>query len=203
MQRHGRIEIGFPRAHLHGDRQQLRHLSRVVTENMHAQHAIGLAIDDDLHEGLLVAPGQRRLHRPEFRGIDIDHREDLARFFFGHTDCADLRRREDRRRHMRVIHGDILAAEHMVGEEMPLADRDRREIQPVRDVADGIDRRRAGLRMRIDENRALVVDLHARRFKTEMFRQRRAAGRQQHDIGLDRRAIRHVYAQTAGRLFDR
>ena len=48
--RHGGVEIGFLRAQLDRDGQQLRHFAGVVAEDMHAEHAVGLAVDDDLHD---------------------------------------------------------------------------------------------------------------------------------------------------------
>ena len=61
----------------------------------------------------------------------------------GQADHAHFGLGEHRGRHVGVIDRRRLAAEHGVGEGVPLADRDRRQVDPVGDVADRIDVRHA------------------------------------------------------------
>ena len=64
------------------------------------------------------------------------------RLRLGQADDADLGLGEHRGRHVGVVDRGRLAAEHGVGEGMALADRDRRQVDAVGDVADRVDVRR-------------------------------------------------------------
>src|SRR5215475_10966443 len=75
VQRHGRIEIGFPCLHGYQDRNHLHELGRVRTHDMAADDAVGRRVDDELHQHLGVAARECRLHRAEARAIDIDRRK--------------------------------------------------------------------------------------------------------------------------------
>ena len=90
-------------------------------------HAIGRAVDHELHQRARLAADEHRLHRPERGLVDVDPVEALARLRLGQPDDADLRLGEHRGRHVGVVDLDRLAAEHRVGERMALADRDRRQ----------------------------------------------------------------------------
>ena len=57
MQGHRRVEIGFFGAHFDGNSQNLRHFAGVLAKDMHAKHAVGDAINDDLHQHRLRPPG--------------------------------------------------------------------------------------------------------------------------------------------------
>ena len=149
--------------HLHRDAEELRHLARVVAEDMHAEHLVGSPIDDDLHRTVFFAARERRLHRPEMRRVDVDHVEDLARFLLGQADGADLRRRENGRREYRCASTAVgLPPNTRVGKGMALADRDGREVDAVGHVADRIDRgRRWSCECAVDCDGALLVELDA------------------------------------------
>ena len=67
MQRHRRVEIGLPAAHSHRNSNKLRHLARIVPENVHAEHLIRGTVDDDFHHHFFFAAGERRFQRPEMR----------------------------------------------------------------------------------------------------------------------------------------
>ena len=59
-------------------------------------------------------------------------------------------------------------------------------IGPAIDVADGVDAGDVGAEMRIDDDAAAIVLLHAGGFEAEPFGVRHAADRDQHDVGLER-----------------
>ena len=125
--------------------EELDHLARFMAEDMRAEHAIGRAVDDELHDRMFAPARQRRLHRAEARAIDVDDVVALARLGLRQADGADFGRREHRARHVLMVDGDRLAAEHVIGEGMALADRHRRQIDAVGDVADRVNRRDIGL----------------------------------------------------------
>src|SRR4051794_22906325 len=62
-----------------------------------------------------------------------------AGFRLGQADGADLRLREHGGRDVGVIDLHLALAEHAVGERMALADRDRRQVEAMGDVADRVD----------------------------------------------------------------
>ena len=90
------------------DAEELDHFARFVAENMRAEHAVVGAVDDKLHDRMLAAARQRRLHRAEARAIDVDDVVALARLGLRQADGADFGRREDRARHGFVIDRDLL-----------------------------------------------------------------------------------------------
>src|SRR5262249_29955591 len=51
MHGHHGVEIGLGRLHLHRDADELDHLAGVRPDEVTADHAIGRAVDDELHEG--------------------------------------------------------------------------------------------------------------------------------------------------------
>src|ERR1700683_661320 len=85
--------------------------------------------------------------------------EPFPRFAFGEADRADFRFAKNRGRHVAVIDTGRLAAEHRVGEGMPLANGDRRQIDSVGYVADRIDGGDARARVIIDRDAAGLGDL--------------------------------------------
>ena len=124
---------------------------------------------------------------------------------FGQADDADFRLRKHRGRHIGVVDAHRPAAELGIGERMPFADGDRRQIDPIGDVADGEDVRHRGARIFIDRNAAIVRDLDADRFQTETGDIRAAADGKHHLVGRNaccRRTVsRHrppPIASTAG-----
>ena len=100
------------------------------------KHAIAVAIDDELHHGALLAPGEGVLHRPEARAIDVDAmvlRAPRARSGrrvptggWLNTAVGDVG----------VIDLDRIVVEQRLGDGAALGDRDRREVEPVGHVAD-------------------------------------------------------------------
>ena len=156
---------------------------------MAADHATALAIDHQLVERAGVASGERRLHRPEARLVDIDDTQFLDRFGLCETDDAYLRFGEHRRRHIAVIHGRRTIAEHRIGKGMTLADRDRREIDPVGDVAHRIDAVSRRARIFIDGDAAVAGDLDIRRLQTEALDVRPPPGGEHHLVGSEYAAV--------------
>ena len=139
MQRHGGVEIGLGRPHLNRHADQLDQFAGVGADDVATGHAVGAAVYDQFHEYPGIASGQRRLHRAEAGLVDVDFGQPRARLRLGQADDAKFGFGEHRGRYIAVIDLGRLAAIDRVGESMPLADRDRREIDPVGDIADGVD----------------------------------------------------------------
>ena len=121
----------------------------------------------------------------------------------GQADDADLRLGEHGGRHIGVIDRGRLAAEHSVGEGVTLADRNRRQVDPVGDVADRMDARRRGLRERIDRDAAVLGEPHAGRLETEPRNIRPPPGREHHAIDGEGFAIGQLDAEAVLDLLDR
>ena len=101
-----------------------------------------------------------------------------------------------------MIDGDVLAAEHRVGEGVALANGDRRQIDAIRHIADGVDGRNICARILIDDDRAALLHRDARRLEAEPLRQRRAAGRQQCGVYVETRAILQRRDESARGLLE-
>src|SRR3546814_5661724 len=97
-------------------------------------------MDDQLVERALVAVGEHILHRPEVGGVDLDLTELVARLGLGHAHARHRRMAEYGGRDAAIIDPAGIIAEHSVGKGLALADRDRRQLHPVGDVAHRIDR---------------------------------------------------------------
>ena len=95
----------------------------------------------------------------------------------------------------------VTAAEGTVGEGMALADRDRCQVDPVGDVAHGMDRGHAARRGGVDLDLAKRPHHDASLLQAEPLRVGSAAGGDEHDIGIDRRAMRAMGAAGAVRQF--
>ena len=158
-------------------------------DDVAADHAVGRAIDHELHQHAAVAAGQCRLHRPEVRLVDVDAGKPLARLGLGEPDDADLRLGEHRGRDMDVVDRGRPAAEHRVGEGVAFADRHRREIDPVGDVADGEDVRHRRARIAVDRDAAIVGDGDAGVLEAEIGDVGLAADREHHLLGGDPAAV--------------
>ena len=59
VHRHGGVEVGLGRAHLDRDADHLDHLAGVRPDDMAADHAVGRAIDDELHQHARFAADER------------------------------------------------------------------------------------------------------------------------------------------------
>ena len=96
MNRNRRIELSLGRAALECNCQALDYLARIGADHVTADHAIGLSIDDQLHEGTLIAAAHRMFQRTEARLVDIDFTVPLTRLGLGQPDRPDGRLTEYR-----------------------------------------------------------------------------------------------------------
>src|SRR5262249_4874045 len=128
--------------------------------------------------------GKGRFQWPEARAVDIERPELRPRCFFGVSNAADRRLREDRSRHHRVVYGNLALTVDSVGERMAFADRDGRQVQAVRHIADCVDVWDAALRVSVNENRSDFVELNTGGLKTKASRVRHTTNGRHHTIEL-------------------
>ena len=105
--------------------------------------------------------------------------------FLGFADGGDFRIGIDHVRNHVVVHMAGLAGEDF-GDRDAFLLRLVRQHRPGDDVADGIDAGDIGAEMRIDDDAAAIVLLHAGGFEAEAFGVGHAPDRDQHDIGFER-----------------
>ena len=190
MQGHGRVEIGLGRFHLDGDGEHLRHFGGAVADDMAADDAVGGGVDDELHQDPGVTARHRRLHRLEIGLVDVDVTELRARLAFRQSHGADLGLREHRGRNVGVVDLNRALAEHRIRERMTLADRDRRQVDAMGDVADRVDVRHRGAREVVDRDAAIArIDGDAGRFQSEIGDVRMPSDREHHLIGGNARTV--------------
>lgn len=144
MKRDRRVEVGLGRLQLDRQGDDLSQFRRIGTDDMAADDPIRSTVDNNFHQVTRIATGERGLHRPERRLVDIDTGELRARLRLGEADGAYLRLREHRGRNVGMVDLRRPVTEDRIGEGMSLADRDRREVEATRDVANGIDMRHRG-----------------------------------------------------------
>ena len=116
-----------------GDADELDHLAGVVADDMDAEHLVAAAVDDELHQHAVVAAGQRRLHRPEARLVDVEPSRSARRATASVRPTVPISGVE--KTAVGISEWSTMvgrAAEHGVGEGVALADRDRRQVDPVR-----------------------------------------------------------------------
>ena len=157
-------------------------------------------IDDQLHHRPARAPGQIVAQRREPLDIDVD-RAEVRRLVLGQADGGDRRHREHRGRDVLQHHPARPVAEQRVGQGVALGGGDRGQVEQVGDVAEGKDVRLAGLQGEIHDHRAAAVEPHAGAFQPQAVHVRMTAGGKEHQVGLDRAAIRQVHqARASGGL---
>ena len=181
---------------------ELNHFSRFMPENMRADDAVRLPVDDKLHDRLFAAARQCRLHRTKARAVDVDDIELRARFGFRQADGADFGRRKDRRRHELMIDRAGLAAKDMIGVGVALANGDRRQSKTVGDVADRMDIGRRRRRKFVHLDRASLVERDADRLEPEALRVGAPAGGDENLIDGQILAVGQSHMQGAVALFD-
>ena len=94
-------------------------------------------------------------------------------------------------------------AEHRVGKGVAFADRDRRQVDAVGDVADRVDVRHRGARKTVDRDAAIVrIDGDAGLLEPEIGDIRMPADREHHLIGGDARAVRQMRGEFLAVLVD-
>ena len=102
---------------------------------------------------------------------------------------------EHGRRHAAIIDLALVVAEHRVGKGMAFADRHRGQLQPVGHVAHRIDALATAAAILVDLDRALLVQLDARRLQPQPLGMGPPPGREQHQVGRHRIAIGEAHAQ--------
>ena len=90
------VELGLGGAAFHGDGDALDDLAGLGADHVAADHPVGLAVDDQLHEGFFVAPGQGVLHGPEAALVYLHISALLTPLGLGPSDAADWRVAETR-----------------------------------------------------------------------------------------------------------
>src|SRR5690348_13223015 len=93
-----RVELSLGRAALECNRQALDYFARIGADHVTTDDAIALAIDDQLHEGALIAAAHRMFQRAKVRLVNIDFAIAPARFDLSQTDRSDGRLTEHRGR---------------------------------------------------------------------------------------------------------
>uniref|UniRef100_A0A0N4ZIZ6 PE-PGRS family protein n=1 Tax=Parastrongyloides trichosuri TaxID=131310 RepID=A0A0N4ZIZ6_PARTI len=200
----GDLVGGTQGAGLHGDGGQLDHLRAFRADDMDADHALAVGVDHQLHQHPLVRAGEGVLHRAEAGHIDIDAvRAGAARLMLGQADDADRRLAEDGGGDGFVVEVLRVVLVDRLVEGDGLADGDRGQVHAVSDVADGPDVVGRGLRVRIDGDGALVVQLHAGVLQPQCLDVGDAAGGEHDDVMLHRHAVAEVADQTRLGLLDR
>ncbi len=129
MDADGPVEHRLGRPSGQRDGESLHDLRRIVAEHMAADHPIGAAVDDQLHEGLVVAIGQAVLQRPEPLLVDIDDQPALDCILLREADRGDRRRRKDRGGDVVEIDMARAAGEQPVGQRVPLGGGDRGRLR--------------------------------------------------------------------------
>ena len=99
------------------------------------------------------------------------------------------------------LHGAL--AEHGVGKGVALADRDRRQVDAVGDVADGVDVRHACFGPAVDRDAAVLrIDGDAGVLQAEIGDVRMPADREHHEFGGDAGAVRQMGGKFLAVLVD-
>ncbi|ABA48398.1 hypothetical protein BURPS1710b_0499 [Burkholderia pseudomallei 1710b] len=198
------VELRLRRARPDRDRDALDDLRRVAPDHVRADDALAVARDDELHERLFVAAGQRVPQRAERRLVDVERAELGARLRLGEPDRRDLRLAEHRGRNVAMIGGDPLAAEQVRREQHAVARRDGRQLRARGDVADRVDRRHRRRRIGVDFDRAVRVARDPDRLEPEPVAIRDAPRRIQHRVVRPVRALGEPERQPAvGAALDR
>jgi len=84
--------------------------------------------------------------------------------------------------------GGILA-EQGVGKRVALGGRDRGQVEPIGDVAHGIDVVLRGAQVVIHQHRAILVRVHAGRFEAKPLCCRYTPGCEEHQVGAQRLSV--------------
>ena len=193
MQRNRRVEISLGSLHSYRDGDRLNDLGSGVADNMTADHAIRHAVDHELHQNAGVAAGQRSFQWPEARVKDVNTAKPCARLYLGQSHRANLRLTKHGGRNVCVIDFDRTLAEYAIGEGMAFADRNRRQVETVGDVADGVDIRCGGLRELVDGDAAVVwIDGDPGFFQPEISDAGMPTDREHHLVRSDARSIRQM-----------
>src|SRR5262249_37472527 len=66
------VELPLGGAAFDGNREALDDLRCIRSQHVAAEHPVAARVDDELHQGALLAAGQRVFHRLEARYVDMD-----------------------------------------------------------------------------------------------------------------------------------
>ena len=176
MNANRRVKLLLGRAALQRHGKALHQLARTLTHHVHTAHALVGLGDDEFEEDMLWLGPHAVGQRPE-AGLENLHRaKALAGHLFRQAYGANLWMREHRRRHQLVIRRALAAlAKQVMGHHRALSQRHRGQRHAVNHIAHGVNGRHVGGEVRIHLHRALVVAVHACRFKAQTFRIRHAA----------------------------
>ncbi len=202
MKRGGVVPLLLGDAHLDGYGGQLDHLRAVVADDVAADDPVALGVDHQLHQGAVHAAIEGRLHRAERRLVDVHLAILVARLRLAEAHHAHRRLGEDRARHGIVVIAGRVAPELGLGEGGALADRNRRQVDAVGDIADGPDVLDVGARPFVDLDGALVVELDPGGVQPEATGLRGPARGEHDHLGSDVMAIVQVADQAVRRLLD-
>src|SRR5579864_854817 len=153
-------------AELHGERRLADHVAGIGAENVHAEHAVGLGVGQDFDKAF---GGQVHLGAGiggEGKFADIVGDAGGFELLFGFADGGDLLISVNHVRNDVVVHMAGLAGENF-------GDRDAFLLRLVGqhragdDVTDRIDAGNVGAEVRIDDDAAAIVLVHADAFETE------------------------------------
>ncbi len=152
----------------------------------------GGRIGEDLHEPARVAVDQRlRVGRERhLRDAELATRRERLRF--GDADLRDLGIGEDRLRGLVVVEMPVRprGQPHDVLRDLAaLHRRDRRQRQPARHVAGGVDVRQIGLAVTVAGDVAVVVDLDPRRLAPEALAVGERTDAEQRVRSVDRASV--------------
>ncbi len=181
VHRHCSIKIILGQPRLERDTQNLSHFAGIRPHDMSAKHTPGLAVDNELHEHLLLPPGQRVAHGPEARAIDFQSVEALRGLVLGKPHRADFGLREHGRGNRVVIDFGRIALVFGLDKAHSLMDCDRRELHAIGHIPkcpDVIDIR---ARETVDRDFADLAGLHTGSLEPQTFGVRNAAN-SQHDL---------------------
>ena len=156
-----------------------------MADDVHAEHAVGLGIGQNLHETV----GRRHRPRPPVGGegeaADRVIDSGLLKRLLRQPDGGDLGRGVDHAGDRIVVHVRGLPRDDLGGGD-PFFLGLVREHRPGDHVADGVDAWRAGLEALVDLDAALPVQRDAHAVEAEAFRVGPAADRHQHHVHIER-----------------
>ena len=82
MNADGAVKHGFGGTGFHGHGKALHHLARIWPHHVQAHHAVGVVVDQQLHQRALGATAQRVFERLEVCAVDADLVELVSRLAF-------------------------------------------------------------------------------------------------------------------------
>src|SRR5262249_37882560 len=173
------------RAELHGHGGLGDHVAGIRAENVHPEHPIGLGVGEDFHKALGGDVDLGAAVGREWKLSDLVGDACLLELLLTFAHRGELRVRVDHVGNDIVVHVAGLPGEdlrHRNAFVLGLV----RQHRPSDHVADRIDAGHVALVMRIDDDAAAVVGLHAHVAEAEAFGVGHAADRHEHHVGFDR-----------------